>query len=113
MANLYADEDMDHRVVAALRRAGHDVLTAQDAGLGNRRVSDPDQWLFAVGEGRALLTFNRRHYIPLAKKTLRNPGLIVCTRDAPGPLADRIHLAILAHAPLDNRIIRVNRPHTP
>ncbi len=32
MAALYADENFDYPVVLELRRLGHDVLTAQEAG---------------------------------------------------------------------------------
>ena len=34
MARLYADEDFSYPTVEGLRRLGHDVLTAQEAGEG-------------------------------------------------------------------------------
>jgi hypothetical protein len=40
MARLYGDEDFSLPVVEELRRLGHDVLTAQEAGQANLGVTD-------------------------------------------------------------------------
>ena len=61
MARLYSDEDFSYPVVAELRRLGHDVLTAQEAGQGNLGVTDSAVLAFAIAQDRAVLTFNRRH----------------------------------------------------
>jgi hypothetical protein len=54
---LYADEDFALPVVQELRRAGHDVITAQEDG----QRSQPDDVILARahGLGRAVLTYNR------------------------------------------------------
>jgi Domain of unknown function (DUF5615) len=40
MAQLYCDEDFSFPVVEELRRLGHDVVTAQEAGQANLGVTD-------------------------------------------------------------------------
>ncbi len=108
MANLYADENFNYAVVAHLRAYGHDVLTVQEAGEHSR---DDDQVLaYATATKRAVLTFNRRHFIRLHKQTLRHYGIIACTDDEALPLADRIHQALLACSNLDGQLIRIIRP---
>jgi Domain of unknown function (DUF5615) len=42
MARLYADEQYPYPVVEYLRILGHDVLTVQEAGQANQKISDPD-----------------------------------------------------------------------
>ena len=48
MARLYADEDFSYPTVEELRRLGHDVLTAQEAGEGDRGKTDNEVLAFAV-----------------------------------------------------------------
>jgi Domain of unknown function (DUF5615) len=108
MANLYADENFKYAVVEELRQRGHDVLTVQEA---NQQGSDDAQVLaYAISANRAVLTFNRRHFIKLHQQTPKHAGIIVCTHDDAAPLADRIHLAILACPVLDNQLLRITRP---
>ena len=40
MAAFYADENFPLQAVEALRRLGHDVLTAIEAGQANQRLPD-------------------------------------------------------------------------
>ncbi len=40
MAALYADESFPLPVIEALRRRGHDVLTALEAGQANQKITD-------------------------------------------------------------------------
>ncbi|HEY7423269.1 MAG TPA: DUF5615 family PIN-like protein [Gemmataceae bacterium] len=111
MASLYADEDFSYPVVEELRRLGHDVLTAHEAGRANQRIPDPDVLDFACLSNRALLTFNRRHFIRLAHSIPSHSGIIVCTRDDDVlALAQRIHAEISSSPSLANRLIRVYRP---
>jgi hypothetical protein len=58
--SAYADEDVDVRIVAALRERGFDVLSAAEAGLLRRK--DEEQLAFAAASGRVLISFNRRHF---------------------------------------------------
>jgi hypothetical protein len=111
MASLYTDEDFSYPVVEELRRLGHEILTAHDAGQANQRIPDPQVLAFAVEHGRALLTFNRRHFVRLHGKNPSHAGIIVCTRDDDViALAGRIHQELAVRDSLANALIRVNRP---
>jgi hypothetical protein len=108
MADLYADENFKFAVIELLRNYGHDVLTVQEA---QQQGADDSQVLaFAIAEKRAVLTFNRRHFIRLHKVTPTHAGIIVCTDDTADALADRIHRALLANLVLDNQLLRITRP---
>ena len=110
MAKLYADENFDYPVVTQLRLLGHDVLTAQEAGQAQQKVSDPAVLAFAVAQGRALLTYNRRHFIRLHRLSSSHCGIVVCTKDDDSSaLAGRIHQALLTLASLDGQLVRVIR----
>jgi hypothetical protein len=113
MAQLYSDEDFSHSVVEELRRLGHDVLTAQEAGLANLRIADSAVLAFAVVQGRAVLTFNRRHFINWHRNVSIRHGTVVCTRDNDVlGLALRIHQAITSCPSLDNHLLRIYRPQS-
>jgi Domain of unknown function (DUF5615) len=111
MARLYADEDFDYPVVAELRRLGHDVLTALEAGHANQRIPDEEVLAFAVSQGRAAITFNRRHFFRLHRSASSHAGIIICKwhPDMAG-VAVRVHEALAKCPVLDNHLIRVNRP---
>jgi hypothetical protein len=114
MARLYSDEDFSYPVVEELRRLGHDVLTAQEAGQGNLGVTDSAVLAFAIARDRAVLTFNRRHFINMHRRVSSHRGILVCTRDDDVlGLALRIHQAILECPSLDNQLLRINRPQAP
>jgi hypothetical protein len=63
MARLYADEDFSYPTVEELRRLGHEVLTAREAGEGGEGKTDEEVLAFAVAQNRAVVTFNRRHSV--------------------------------------------------
>lgn len=65
MAAFYADEGFPLRVVEGLRRLGHDVLTAFEAGQANQRIPDEAVLEFAARSGRVVLTLNRWEFIAL------------------------------------------------
>jgi hypothetical protein len=114
MARLYSDEDFSYPVVEELRRLGHDVLTAQEAGQGNRGVTDSGVLTFAIAENRAVLTFNRRHFINLHRLTSSHCGIVVCTRDNDvRGLAQRIHHGVMTCSTLANQLLRINKPPGP
>ena len=95
MAQLYADEDFPLPVVESLRLMGHDVLTAFESNQANQSIADADVLAFATGLKRALLTFNRRHFIGLHLANPQHAGLIVCRKDLDfAALAQRINAAI-------------------
>lgn len=111
MANLYAHEDFDNHVVEELRRLGHDVLTAHEAGQANKRIPDPEVLAFSSLNHRVLLSFNRRHFIRLAGSVSVHRGIVVCTRDSDEvALADRINTALASNPDMANKLIRVVRP---
>ena len=79
---LYSNENFHRRVVEALRELGHDVLTSLEAGRSNRRIADEEVLEFATAEGRAVLTFNRLHFIRLHRSTEgRHGGIVVCSEE--------------------------------
>ena len=111
MARLYSNENFPLPVVTALRALGHDVLTTVEAGKAGQAVPDDEVLSFATGEGRALLTLNRRHFVRLHTSGVAHAGIVVCTFD-PSFLAQaqRIDEAIRVLPDLKSELIRVNRP---
>jgi hypothetical protein len=104
---LYADENIKYAAVERLRTLGHDVLTVQEAS--QQGAKDDQVLAYATAAKRAVLTFNRRHFIRLHARTPHHTGIIVCTDDDAIALADRIHLALLACPSLDNQLILIVR----
>ena len=115
MALLYADENFDLRVVEELRRLGHDVLTAQQAGQAHQGIPDPQVLAFATAHGRPVLTFNSWHFVGLHNRTIRaggsHAGIVVCTPDSDvAALAQRIHQALAALPSLTDQLVRIHKP---
>ena len=112
MASFYADEDFDYPVVVELRQLGHNVLTVQEAGQAGQ--NDPVVLAFATGQGQAVLTYNRRHFIRLHRRTPTHGGIVICTRDPDfAALADRIHQTVYNFPSLANQLLRIYRPSVP
>ena len=112
MARLYADENFPLPVVLELRRFGHDAVTIQDAGLAGRSFPDESVLDRASGDGRAVLTLNRKDFIRIHGTGRPHAGIVVCTFDLDfAGQAARIHAEIAGHADLSGRLVRVNRPH--
>ena len=108
---LYADEDFSFPVVEELRRLGHDVVTAQEDQ--HTATPDPDILARAHRLGRAVLTFNRRHFERLHRQGADHNGILSATRDSDVQgLAVRIDLALIGVS-LGRWCIRVNRPPSP
>ena len=108
---LYANENFPFPDVAALRQRGHDVLTVQETGRGERVATDAEVLDFACREQRALLTLNRKHFIRLHTARPQHAGIIVCTFDPDfEQQAQRINSAIAAQPELAGQLMRVNRP---
>jgi hypothetical protein len=105
---LYADEDFSFPVAVELRRLGYDVVTAQEDGRTS--TPDPDILARAHALGRALLTYNRRHFERLHRQGAAHSGILSATHDSDFPgLAARIHAALAGLSP-GRWCIRVNRP---
>src|SRR5437773_5653868 len=95
---LYADEDFPLTAVNELRRLGNDVLTAQEDG--RRATPDPDILARAHTLGRAVLTYNRRHFERLHRQGADHSGILSATHDNDFPgLAGRVHTALAGLAP--------------
>ncbi len=111
MARLYANENFPMPVVKALRRLGHDVLTTQEAGTSGQAASDEEVLGFACSKSRAVLTFNRKHFIRLHSIRSDHSGIIACTFDPDFEgQASRIHEALESREQLSSQLVRVNRP---
>lgn len=111
MARLYANENFPLPVVEALRRLGHDVLTIQDAGGGERAIPDIEVLTEASSNQRAVLTLNRKHFVRLHHEQPQHAGIVVCTFDADFERqARQIHVALEAQPTLTDQLLRVNRP---
>jgi hypothetical protein len=111
VAAFYADECFPLPVVDTLRRGGHDVLTALDAGHANQGIPDEAVLAFATEFGRAVLTMNRRQFIGLHARHPEHAGIVVCTQD---PDVDRqaaaIDVVVSCTASLQGTLVRINRP---
>jgi hypothetical protein len=111
MARLYADENFDYPIVEELRRLGHLVLTAQEAGQGGQKIPDLAVLAYATTAGRAVLTLNHRDFKRLHRQGVQHAGIVSCTRDDDSiALAGRIHAAISAQSGLDNQFVRIIKP---
>ena len=111
MARFYANENFPLPVVEELRQLGHDVLTIHEAGEAGQALPDHAVLDSACRQGRALLTFNRRHFIRLHGERPEHSGIVACTFDADFQgLAERIHEAVGTEPELPGRLTRINRP---
>jgi hypothetical protein len=105
---LYADEDFALPVVEHLRRMGHDTVTAQEDGRTS--TSDIDILARAHALGRAVLTYNRRHFERLHRHGHDHSGILSAKRDNDFlALALRIH-NVLGSTSAGRWRLRVNRP---
>lgn len=111
MAHLDADENFPLPVFIALRRLGHDVVTALQAGQANRRIPDDLVLAYAAALGRAVLTINRQDFMRLHRRNPEHAGIILCTRDLDAiGQAGRIDAEIGGKSSLAGQLVRVYRP---
>lgn len=80
---IYCDQDsLNHAVVAGLRLATIDVLTAAEAG--NERATDLQQLEFAASEGRVIYTANRGDFARIHREWMagqrNHAGIITRSR---------------------------------
>jgi hypothetical protein len=95
VALLLADEDFPLPAVRRLRRLGHDVLTAGEAGLANRRVPDDIVLEYATRLGRAVLTYNWDDFLALHDRGVPHAGIVACEADNDvAALAVRVHQSL-------------------
>ena len=111
MARLYANENFPFPVVEELRRLGYDAITVAETGNASQKTSDENVLEFAISDGRAVLTLNRKHSFRLHRQRPGHTGIVACTYDPDFvALAGRIHAALAATTELAGQLIRVNRP---
>ena len=111
MARLYADENFPLPAVQALRRLGHDTLTAAEAGQAGHGIADDAVLAFAHALGRAVLTHNRKHFRSLHNSGHAHSGLVLCTEDSDfAALAARIDAGLGGASDPTGQLIRVTRP---
>ena len=110
MARLFADENFTFATVEQLRADGHDVVTALQVGRANLGIPDEDVLDYATANGRAVLTFNRRHFVRLHTRGVPHAGIVVCTDDRDHVrLGRHVHVAISNVADLAGQLVRVYR----
>jgi hypothetical protein len=113
LALLYADENFPLPAVEALRRLGHDVLTAAEAGQAGHGIPDEAVLAYAHVLGRAVLTHNRKHFRKLHDAGHAHSGLILCTEDPNfEALGSRVDAALASAGDPSGRLIRIIRPPT-
>jgi hypothetical protein len=89
---LYLDEDVHKRVASALRLRHFDVVSAHD--LQRWGLSDEEQLMYAVAEGRTLFTYNTANFLRLHLDWLlrgqEHAGIIVSDQLAIGETVRRL-----------------------
>jgi hypothetical protein len=111
MTRFYADENFAGGAVLALRALGHDVLTARENGQADLGVPDETVLAFATATRRAVLTFNRKHFIGLHRLNPHHAGIVICTLTTDSEdLARRIHAAVEGLETVEEQLIRIYRP---
>lgn len=109
MALLYGNENFPLPVVTALRQLGYGVTTVQDSKL--QAAPDEGVLAFAVSQGWAVLTLNRKHFIRLHRARPDHAGIIVCSFDPDFQgQAARIDALIKQEGNLAGKLLRVHRP---
>jgi hypothetical protein len=78
MADLLADEHIPDALTNALRRLGHCVTTVRQTNVNKSGDGDSDEQvlLYAIKHKQAVLTFNERHFRPLARTYPMHYGVI-------------------------------------
>ena len=82
MARFYSNENFPLPAVLELRGLGHDVLTTAESGHAGQQMTDSEVLAYAISVERAVLTYNRRHFVALHQQRPAHAGIIVCTVDA-------------------------------
>ena len=111
MAALYIDKNFPFPAAEELRRLGHDVVTIQESGHGGLALPDDEVLRVATRERRAVVTFNRRHFVRLHDQGASHADIVVCSADGDFiRLATRIDAVIRENGHISGQLVRVNRP---
>lgn len=110
MALLFADENFPRPAVRRLRVLGHDVVTADEVGMGNRGVPDHIVLEYAALLDRAVLTLNWDDFLQLHETGAARAGIVACEVDVDfNALADRVDAALGRGLSLAGRFVEVRR----
>lgn len=89
---LFLDEHIWQGLTGALRQLGCDVLHVCDADRAG--MDDADQLAFAAEQGRSILTYNVKHFVPLANLWYEagrdHAAIILSEQLEPGELLRRV-----------------------
>ena len=100
---FYLDEHIHLTMASLLHARGIDCITTRDAG--NLGFSDEAQLAFATSQGRAILTFNHKDFLQLARQwheTGRSHAGIILSKELAIPdLIRRLHRFITQYATMD------------
>ncbi len=91
--HFHIDESADPDIALALRRAGIDVTTTQEAGL--RTSKDPKQWAFVKIERRVIVTHDA-DFLRFASVDKDHAGVAYCAQGLRS-LGEMIEMLILMH----------------
>jgi limonene-1,2-epoxide hydrolase len=105
------DNDVDSGVATALRRFGHDVVTAYDIGLaGIDSAEDDELTVYGTDRGRVVITHDREFTSRRKRNTI---GLHVRIRveqpDGPGVIEDRLDELIESLGWTESAVVEVFR----
>ena len=111
MARLLADENFPLPVTQELRRLGHNVVTLEELGNADQRLSDDAVLVLATEQDRAVLTINRRHFVRLHQEQQEHAGIVVWSLDLDFVgQAERIADALEVEEAVAGKLFRINRP---
>lgn len=99
---LYLDENITPLLASVLRGRGYDVVSAHEVGMRGKK--DEEQLEYTVSKGRVLLTFNAKHFAPLAEKYFkegREHYGIVATKTLGLPELIRLAINLLRRARIE------------
>ena len=86
------DEHVWQGLAEVLRLQGYDVVHVNE--VGREGLDDADQLAYAAAQGRAIVTFNARHFEPLAAQWFlegrQHAGMIISNVLPPGELRRRL-----------------------
>lgn len=109
-----ADNDLDQRIVVATKRLDPGVDFQSASALGLHDVDDPDVLALAAGEGRILVTHDRKTMPDHFREFISSrdsPGIIIVSQSLPiGRAAELLHLLWAASEPEEYRNIIYDLP---
>jgi hypothetical protein len=118
MMKIYLDDDSAAALLARLLQAeGHDVVVPDQ--VGNRGIEDPAHFLYAILDGRAVLTHNHEDYELLHDLVVgsggHHPGVLVVRRDndrkrdlGPKGIVRALRKFIKSGAPIADELVILN-----